>query len=117
MSADDTGPSDREAAPPVWHWRCGQRVRYGPWSRPQARGARTIIITSMVALVTPTAGGVLLAGDAKGNFLAVDAASGSVLVKKDLSDPIGGGISTYMLGGAQYVAVAGAEEPGHQDGQ
>ncbi len=63
--------------------------------------------TSMVASVTPTAGGVLLTGDTKGNFLALDAASGRVLLKKDLGDPIGGGISTYMLGGTQYVAVAG----------
>jgi alcohol dehydrogenase (cytochrome c) len=63
--------------------------------------------TSMVASVTPTAGGVLLTGDTKGNFLAFDAASGRVLLKMDLGDPIGGGISTYMLGGRQYVAVSG----------
>jgi alcohol dehydrogenase (cytochrome c) len=62
---------------------------------------------SMVASVTPTAGGVLFTGDTKGNFLAFDAANGQVLLKKDLHDPIGGGISTYMLGGTQYVAVAG----------
>jgi alcohol dehydrogenase (cytochrome c) len=61
----------------------------------------------MVASVTPTAGGVLLTGDTKGNFLAFDAASGRVLLKKALGDPVGGGISTYMLGGTQYVAVAG----------
>ena len=29
------------------------------------------------------------------------------LLKKDMHDPIGGGIITYMLGGKQYVAVAG----------
>ncbi|MDB5900819.1 MAG: hypothetical protein JWP41_4421 [Ramlibacter sp.] len=63
--------------------------------------------TSMVAAVTPTAGGVLLTGDTNGNFLALDAASGRVLLKKDLGDPIGGGVTTYMLGGVQYVAVAG----------
>jgi alcohol dehydrogenase (cytochrome c) len=63
--------------------------------------------SSMVAAVTPTAGGVLLTGDTKGNFLALDAASGRVLLEKDLGDPIGGGISTYMLRGVQYVAVAG----------
>lgn len=63
--------------------------------------------TSMVAAVTPTAGGVVLTGDTKGNFLAFDAATGRVLLKKNLGDPIGGGISTYMLGGTQYVAVAG----------
>src|SRR5436190_2133767 len=63
--------------------------------------------TSMVASVTPTAGGVVLTGDTKGNFLALDAASGKVLLKKHLGDPIGGGVVTYMLGGIQYVAVAG----------
>jgi hypothetical protein len=30
-----------------------------------------------------------------------------VLLKKGLGDPIRGGIVTYMLGGIQYVAVAG----------
>ncbi len=63
--------------------------------------------SSMVAAVTPTAGGVVLTGDTKGNFLALDAANGRVLLEKDLGDPIGGGVSTYMLGGVQYVAIAG----------
>ncbi len=63
--------------------------------------------TPMVASVTPTAGGILLTGDTKGNFLAFHAANGQVLLKKDLHDAIGGGISTYMLGGTQYVAIAG----------
>jgi alcohol dehydrogenase (cytochrome c) len=63
--------------------------------------------TPMVASVTPTAGGVLLTADTKGNFLALDAANGTVLLKKNLGDPIGGGVVTYMLGGIQYVAVAG----------
>lgn len=30
-----------------------------------------------------------------------------MLLEKNLGDPIGGGIVTYMLGGTQYVAVAG----------
>jgi alcohol dehydrogenase (cytochrome c) len=63
--------------------------------------------TPMVASVTPTAGSVLLTGDTEGNFLALDAASGTVLLKKNLGDPIGGGVVTYMLGRIQYVAVAG----------
>lgn len=68
--------------------------------------------TPMVASVTPTAGGILLTGDAKGTFLAFDAANGHVLMKKDLHDAIGGGIVTYMLGGKQYVAVAGGMKNG-----
>jgi alcohol dehydrogenase (cytochrome c) len=50
---------------------------------------------------------VLLTADTKGNFLALDAANGTVLLKKHLGDPIGGGVVTYMLGGTQYVAIAG----------
>jgi alcohol dehydrogenase (cytochrome c) len=63
--------------------------------------------TPMVASVTPTAGGVLLTGDTKGNFLALDARDGKVLLQKNLGDPIGGGVVTYMRAGTQYVAVAG----------
>jgi alcohol dehydrogenase (cytochrome c) len=63
--------------------------------------------TSMVASVTPTAGGVVLTGDTKGNFLAFDAKNGSVLLKKAMGDPIGGGIVTYEIDGVAYVAVAG----------
>jgi outer membrane protein assembly factor BamB len=63
--------------------------------------------TSMVASVTPTAGGLVLTGDTKGNFIAFDAKDGRVLLKKALGDPIGGGVITYQIGGVQYVAVAG----------
>jgi alcohol dehydrogenase (cytochrome c) len=68
--------------------------------------------TPMVAALTPTVGGVLLTGDCKGNFLAFNAETGDVLLKKDMHDPIGGGIVTYMLGGKQYVAVAGGMKNG-----
>ena len=61
----------------------------------------------MLASVTPTAGGLLLTGDTKGNFLAFDASNGNVLLKEDLDDPIGGGVVSYMLDGVQYIAVAG----------
>jgi alcohol dehydrogenase (cytochrome c) len=63
--------------------------------------------TPMLASVTPTAGGLLLTGDTKGNFLAFDASNGNVLLKEDLDDPIGGGVVSYMLDGVQYIAVAG----------
>ena len=63
--------------------------------------------TSMVASVTPTAGGLVLTGDTKGHFIAFDAKDGKVLLKKHLGDPIGGGIITYEIDGVQYVAVAG----------
>jgi alcohol dehydrogenase (cytochrome c) len=63
--------------------------------------------TSMVASVTPTAGGLVYTGDTKGNFIAFDAKDGKVLFKKNLGDPIGGGIVTYEISGVPYVAVAG----------
>ena len=68
--------------------------------------------TAMVAAVTPTAGGVLFSADTKGNFLAFDAANGHTLLEKKMGDAIGGGIITYMLGGTQYVAVAGGMKNG-----
>jgi hypothetical protein len=43
----------------------------------------------------------------QGKLPRVDAKDGNVLLKKDLGDPIGGGIVTYEIGGAQYVAIAG----------
>lgn len=49
----------------------------------------------------------MLTGDTKGNALAFDARDIKVLLKKNLGDPIGGGIVTYDIGGVQYVAVAG----------
>lgn len=59
----------------------------------------------VVAAVTPTAGGVVFSGDTAGNFLALDSASGAVLLKKPLNASIGGGIITYTVGGKQYVAT------------
>ena len=73
--------------------------------------------TPMLASVTPTAGGLLLTGDTKGNFLAFDASNGNVLLNKDLGEPIGGGVVPYMLDGVEYIAVAGgmANPPMHID--
>ena len=59
------------------------------------------------ASVTPTAGGLVLTGDTKGNFLAFDAKDGKVLLEKNLGDPIGGGSITYEIGGVAYLTVAG----------
>lgn len=60
----------------------------------------------LVAAITPTAGGIVFTGDLDGNLLAFDSTSGKVLLKTLTGGPIGGGISTYMIGGKQYVAVA-----------
>ncbi|MDG2005353.1 MAG: PQQ-binding-like beta-propeller repeat protein [Novosphingobium sp.] len=60
----------------------------------------------MIGAVTPTAGGIILTGGADGMFLALDASDGSVLYRFNTGAAIGGGISTYMVDGRQYVAVA-----------
>jgi alcohol dehydrogenase (cytochrome c) len=64
--------------------------------------------TSMVAAVAPTAGGIVLTGDSKGNFLVFDGADGRVLLKKNLGDPIGGGIIAYEIDGKANIAVSGS---------
>jgi alcohol dehydrogenase (cytochrome c) len=56
--------------------------------------------------MTPTAGGVVLFGDAGGNFYVLDAASGQKLWGQKIGGAIGGGVITYTANGAQKVAVA-----------
>jgi PQQ-dependent dehydrogenase (methanol/ethanol family) len=60
----------------------------------------------MLGGVTPTAGGVVLAGCADGDFLVFDAHDGRVLYSFNTGGSVGGGVSTYMVGDRQYVAVA-----------
>ena len=59
----------------------------------------------VVAAVTTTAGGVVLAGELTGDFVVLDARSGDVLYRFNTGGPIGGGIVTYEVKGKQYVAV------------
>jgi alcohol dehydrogenase (cytochrome c) len=59
----------------------------------------------VVAGVTPTAGGVLLSGELTGDFIVLDKATGKVLYRFYTGGPIAGGISTYEIGGRQYVVV------------
>jgi alcohol dehydrogenase (cytochrome c) len=60
----------------------------------------------VVAGITPTAGGVTFTGDMGGNFLALESATGKPLLKTATGGALAGGVITYALGGAQYVAVA-----------
>jgi alcohol dehydrogenase (cytochrome c) len=55
--------------------------------------------------VTPTAGGVTFAGDIKGNFFALDSATGKQLFTTQTGGMIAGGVATFELNGKQYVAV------------
>ena len=60
----------------------------------------------IVSGMTPTAGGVVFFGDLGGNFYALDVANGQRLWGQELGGPIGGGVITYSVNGAQKVAVA-----------
>jgi outer membrane protein assembly factor BamB len=62
--------------------------------------------TPMVAALTPTAGGVVFTGDLNGNLLALDAATGKTLYRYDTKNAIAGGITAYVAGGKEYLAVA-----------
>jgi outer membrane protein assembly factor BamB len=60
----------------------------------------------MLAGVTPTAGGLVLAADLGGQLYAVDADTGKVLWQTNTSQSTGGGIVTYRAGGRQLIGVA-----------
>ena len=59
----------------------------------------------VLAAVTPTAGNLLLTGDSGGEFLALDARSGGMLYHFQTGGPVAGGITSYLAGGKQFVAV------------
>jgi len=56
--------------------------------------------------VLSTAGGLVLTGDAEGNFMALDAASGKILWHFQCGASIYSGPMTYSIDGQQYVAIA-----------
>jgi mono/diheme cytochrome c family protein len=58
-----------------------------------------------IAGVTPTAGGVLLSGDAKGDFFIFESSTGKLLKEFDTGGSIAGGVITYDVKGKQYVAL------------
>jgi alcohol dehydrogenase (cytochrome c) len=59
----------------------------------------------MLANVTSTTGGVVFAGDLKGNLYALKSDDGALLFQRALPASAGGGLFTYALDGKQYVAV------------
>ena len=56
--------------------------------------------------ITPTAGGVVLAGDMAGTLFALDAKSGAKLAEHDPGGAIGGGVVSYATDRGQRIAVA-----------
>ena len=54
--------------------------------------------------ITPTAGGLVFAGDTAGNFTVLDSGNGKLLFKAETGGALAGGVITYMRDGRQYVA-------------
>jgi alcohol dehydrogenase (cytochrome c) len=59
----------------------------------------------IVGAVTPTAGGLVFAGDVGGNFYALDAATGDKLWGEKIGGGIGGGVIAYRAEGSEKIAV------------
>ena len=59
----------------------------------------------VVAGVTPTAGGVVFAGDLAGDFFVLDAKDGTLLQQTNLGGALAGGVITYEIGTRQFVAA------------
>lgn len=60
----------------------------------------------VVAAITPTAGGLIFAGDLGGRFYALRSADGKVLRQIETGGALAGGIISYTVANNQYVAVA-----------
>ena len=59
-----------------------------------------------VSGITPTAGGVIFAGDMTGHFFALNSRDGKPLFNVDTGGALAGGVITYMRDNRQYVALA-----------
>jgi outer membrane protein assembly factor BamB len=88
-----------------WTWVAGQEPkdqRFGHLTAVDADSGTVLwnnnSDTPIVASGTPTAGKVLLAGATKGTFLAVEAATGAVLLKMTRGDPLGGLVISVLDG-------------------
>jgi alcohol dehydrogenase (cytochrome c) len=60
----------------------------------------------VLAGLVPTKSGILFAGDTRGNLLALDAKTGSVLKRIDAKGALNNGLISYAVDGTQYVAAA-----------
>lgn len=59
----------------------------------------------VVSGITPTAGGLVFAGDMSGNLYALDSDDGTVRFKQNTGGAVAGGVITYAIAGRQYLAV------------
>ncbi len=67
---------------------------------------RTQLPAVTVGGLVATAGGVLITGGIDGQVVFLDAATGAILNTLAIGQPIGGGIISYTVNGAQRIAVA-----------
>jgi len=61
--------------------------------------------TPVLSGVTPTAGGIVLAGDNAGELLVFASDDGKLVLKKPIGGALAGGIVTYARRGKQYIAL------------
>jgi alcohol dehydrogenase (cytochrome c) len=60
----------------------------------------------MLAGLVPTKGGLVFAGDVRGNLFAFDSKTGVVLHRLDVGGALNNGLISYAVDGTQYVAAA-----------
>lgn len=61
--------------------------------------------TPVLSGVTPTAGGIVMAGDNAGDFLIFESNSGKLLLQRPTGGALAGGLVTYLQQGKQYIAL------------
>jgi alcohol dehydrogenase (cytochrome c) len=66
----------------------------------------------MLAAVTTTSADLVFTGELTGDFIALDARTGKVLLRYNTGGPMNGGLVTYAINGKQYVAVASGSASG-----
>jgi alcohol dehydrogenase (cytochrome c) len=114
FSKDATAPDPEKEHTHAFYF--GGQTKFDPWSA--ARGRLTAFDAStghekwrydaakpMIGGVTATKGDLIFTGELTGNLLVLDANSGSVLARRELGGPAGGGVVTYNAHGRQHVAV------------
>jgi alcohol dehydrogenase (cytochrome c) len=114
FSKDATAPDPQKEHTRGFYF--GGQTKFDPWSN--ARGRLTAFDAStgrekwrydaakpMIAGVATTQGDLVFTGEITGDFLALDARSGKVLLRQSLGGPAGGGVVTYSARGQQNVAI------------
>lgn len=94
---------DPNPVAPVPNTTSGRLVAWNPKTQKEVWGIDQVGIYNGGLLSTAT--GLLMQGDAEGNFIIRDADDGKVLKKIDLRSGIVGSPITYMVDGEQYISI------------